>query len=869
MKIRGLIIFLTVIIALLGLTACDAIGSVIPLCDVTGHDYTIQTESDEYVKSRAKTCAENDTYWYACSACGVSAGSDPDAADKYYQGAAKGSHKLTANWVSDGEYHLRKCTVEGCEHTEGKEKCSGTDTATCVKRAICETCGNAYGELGAHTFDTSTYGYKNPEGHAHKCTFCDAHDELIKHTPSVSDTSGAAHYRCSDPDCKYPLSYEHSYTVIAHDETSHWYECDFCDAEKPGSRTAHSGGTAGCTSLAVCTLCSTPYGEAAGHKYSERVTVEPATFTKGEKLYSCSGCTDSYTAEIPATKSLKILSIGNSFSQDAMEHLYIVCRDAGIETILLGNLYKGGCSLQTHLSCMTGNTESYTFYVSSAEKGGMTTLDSTATAQFAITYADWDFITLQQASGQSGVQDSYSYLDGVIDYVNGLKNASAKLVWHMTWAYQGNSTHSSFPTYGSNQMTMYNAIISATNAKILTRNDFALVIPSGTAVQNLRTSHLGDTLTRDGYHMSRGIGRYTTALTYLAAITGYDVSNISAVPSEYPEVADHLDCIKDAVKSAIATPYSITASAYPPDEKLTNTTLSPLTADDRDFLTENGLDPELYMLLDLEISENTFYNSTGSNWSVPVKPNDSTSSDKYYEYLATQVFTRAELTVGSVIRINSGYKYRPDGWVSTAKTTSANRPKEISKSFTVIDSAWWADFEYRAFNVSSTTSNKMIYENEGTALKIYVPIAKRAELGAADREYLTSLGLNPDEYRILDYTYTLAAYYNSSTGASKVNHNPDNSFNAQFLCTEIFSRYDLTLGSLIRLSTSGLKYRPEGWTDLEENVTNRPTNVSDTLVTVSAAWWSDFNYRAFNLSRDDKAPVGDSDAACFIIYVKI
>ena len=869
MKNMRPLIFLILILTLLALTACDAIGSVIPLCSIKGHDYTLENTDAEYIKTRSGSCVENDVYWYACSACGASAGNDPDAADKYYNGTSRGAHALSTKWTSDGEYHFRECTTEGCDHVEGKEKCAGGDPATCVKRSLCKTCANAYGELGDHTFDTSTYGYKNPDGHAHKCKLCDAHDELILHTPSVSDTPGAAHYRCSDPDCKYPLSYEHSYTVIAHDESYHWYECDFCEAEKPGSREAHSGGTASCTAPATCTICSTPYGEETVHNYTSRVTLAATTFTAGEKLYTCTGCTDSYKAPIPATKSLKILSIGNSFSQDAMEHLYTVCRAAGIETVLLGNLYKGGCSLQTHLSCMTDNTESYTFYISSDEKGGMTTLDDTATAQFAITYADWDFITLQQASGQSGLPDSYSYLDGVIDYVNSLKNTDAKLVWHMTWAYQGNSTHSSFPNYGSNQMTMYNAIVSATEAKILTRSDFDLVIPSGTAIQNLRTSHLGDNLTRDGYHLSKGIGRYTAALTYLAAITGYDISDITAVPTAYTEISEHLDCIKDAVKSAIATPYSVTVSAYPPDEKLTNTTLSPLSESDRKFLTENGLDPNLYMLLDLEISENTFYNSTGSNWSVPVKPNDSTSSDKYYEYLATQVFTRAELTVGSIIRIETGYKYRPDGWVSTAKTTSANRPKEVSAALTVIDSAWWADFEYRAFNISSTTSNKTIYETEGSALKIYVPIAKRETLGAADREYLTSLGLNPDEYLVLDYSYTLAAFYNSSTAASKVNVNPDNSFNAQFLCTEIFSRYDLTLGSLIRLGTGELKYRPEGWTDLDENVTNRPTNVSDALVTVSTAWWADFNYRAFNLSRDDKAPVSDSDAACFIIYVKI
>ena len=52
---------------------------------------------------------------------------------------------------------------------------------------------------------------------------------------------------------------------------------------------------------------------------------------------------------LPTTvKSVKILAIGNSFSKDAMEHLYTVLKAEGVEEILLGNLYIGGCTLDKH-----------------------------------------------------------------------------------------------------------------------------------------------------------------------------------------------------------------------------------------------------------------------------------------------------------------------------------------------------------------------------------------------------------------------------------------------------------------------------------------------------------------------------------------
>lgn len=49
-------------------------------------------------------------------------------------------------WVSNGDgTHTRKCTVDGCTGSETKD-CSG-GTATCKDKAICEVCGESYGEL--------------------------------------------------------------------------------------------------------------------------------------------------------------------------------------------------------------------------------------------------------------------------------------------------------------------------------------------------------------------------------------------------------------------------------------------------------------------------------------------------------------------------------------------------------------------------------------------------------------------------------------------------------------------------------------------------------------------------------------------------
>jgi hypothetical protein len=61
-------------------------------------------------------------------------------------------------------------------------------------------------------------------------------------------------------------------------------------------------------------------------------------------------------------KSIKILAIGNSFSQDAMQWQYQILEDAGYSSVTLGNLVIGGCSLQKHWGQANGDPPIYEYY---------------------------------------------------------------------------------------------------------------------------------------------------------------------------------------------------------------------------------------------------------------------------------------------------------------------------------------------------------------------------------------------------------------------------------------------------------------------------------------------------------------------------
>jgi len=267
------------------------------------------------------------------------------------------------------------------------------------------------------------------------------------------------------------------------------------------------------------------------------------------------------TANSPTTlKSLKILAIGNSFSVDAMEHLYTVAKAEGVEEIVLGNLYVGGCTLKMHVDYAQTDAPEYRFYKNTTgtweQTEGYTLLQG-------LQDEDWDMITMQQGSAGSGLVDTYDpYLDDLITYVNNNKtNPDAKLLWHMTWAYQGNSTHKAFPTYGNSQQTMYYGIVNALQKVIDVKDAITMTIPVGTAVQNARTSFIGDTLTRDGHHLN-DLGRVIASYTWYAALDGQPlyVINLDKVTDTLTLTEEQKAVIVESVNAAIATPQAVTNS---------------------------------------------------------------------------------------------------------------------------------------------------------------------------------------------------------------------------------------------------------------------------------------------------------------------
>ena len=252
-------------------------------------------------------------------------------------------------------------------------------------------------------------------------------------------------------------------------------------------------------------------------------------------------------------ESIRILAIGNSFSKDAMSLLAELFNSYGVTNVTLAYLSIGGASLELHYANTANNNNSYNYWKNNENnwvyKGKSSILTGLQDEQ-------WDIITLQQVSSYSGIAHSYEpYLAELLDYIENNLSTSPTLMWHNTWAYAEDSTHAAFTNYNFNQQTMFDAIIKVTSEVILTKSAFRMVIPSGVAIQNLRTSTIGDNLNRDGHHLNL-LGRYTAALAWFRSITGFPLENIEFKPSDVSEKQKQL-AIK-AVNAAYSNRLTIT-----------------------------------------------------------------------------------------------------------------------------------------------------------------------------------------------------------------------------------------------------------------------------------------------------------------------
>lgn len=175
------------------------------LCKVTWESKTELTSLSVHVHDwQPATCTTPKT----CSVC------------KTTEGEANG-HVFSEREYNETQ-HWYKCA--NCDATDTKEAHSGGE-ATCTQKAVCEKCGQEYGEKLAHSYTVQEH---NEIQHWYKCANCTATTEPVAHT---------------------------DFTAWKADRSGHWHECSTCGYKTAVNAHTPDRDKATETTPQLCTVC--------------------------------------------------------------------------------------------------------------------------------------------------------------------------------------------------------------------------------------------------------------------------------------------------------------------------------------------------------------------------------------------------------------------------------------------------------------------------------------------------------------------------------------------------------------------------------------------------------------------------------------
>lgn len=234
---------------------------------------------------------------------------------------------------------------------------------------------------------------------------------------------------------------------------------------------------------------------------------------------------------------MQILSIGNSFSQDAQTYVHRMAKD-----LFTVNLFIGGCSLELHYRNMLGDKKRYSLEVCGLRTGFDMSIKE------ALLSRKWDVITLQQVSSASFRYESYMpYVEELAAYVRKC-NPAAKLYLHETWGYESNTER--VEKWGFRTMDEMSEKVFATYAKVAETIGADGIIPSGHGL--LALSHAQEKpVHRDGSHADSGIGRYMLGCVWYETLTGKPVTETEFSDFDVPVTPEEAALVREVAHKTV------------------------------------------------------------------------------------------------------------------------------------------------------------------------------------------------------------------------------------------------------------------------------------------------------------------------------
>jgi hypothetical protein len=349
--------------------------------------------------------------------------------------------------------------------------------------------------------------------------------DLFTRKGYTGNESANSDYNCTD---FLPLDLENDLKIRVSGSGSSAAAYAFYDKHKQPLYT-HSPGS---TDIVDTTILKEDFPEGAVYfRGNARIAVLTNPHVRNITALSMLKMIETKGASDETGRSLKVLNIGSSHGIDMIQSFPILAKEAGVN-IKCANLYTGGIGLPDILDNCINDID---FQIYSVNENGSswqrtTTGTGTRTVLNALQSEQWDIIILQRRaySTNTWTQLQQDSLFGIIKYITENVDYKPKILFSL--GHPPAVGNASTPTL-QDQTQWY--LDSVAGALEMQKNVYLDIIPTGTAIQNARSTFLknygtgeNQDLCRDLLHLDTGIGTYITGCLLFEYIIGkrFDLS---------------------------------------------------------------------------------------------------------------------------------------------------------------------------------------------------------------------------------------------------------------------------------------------------------------------------------------------------------
>lgn len=262
---------------------------------------------------------------------------------------------------------------------------------------------------------------------------------------------------------------------------------------------------------------------------------------------------DPNEAPKPEDTSKKVLTIGNSFAQNASTYATEIAYANG-EELTFGYLMFPSCTIDMHYEAAAADRHIFRFKVTTPDNMRGTLLkdypadqnfdqdlpETAASIKEALEYTDWDIIVFQQESASARDIGTFGNLGNLIEYVRGIC-PDAGLMFHEVWRWG---------EWGEDQFDLIKS-----NSETVAAQYGLEIIPSGLAFEYARDALGSDIIVNENdghYQHANTYGMYIAGCAYVGAIFDIEVSPNTFANHPYVNDNGKVTLLTKAANDAVA-----------------------------------------------------------------------------------------------------------------------------------------------------------------------------------------------------------------------------------------------------------------------------------------------------------------------------